>query len=69
MIYPHPIYPNALPHCDSFEKDGYTKLKLERETCKILNTKEIAISATAVRVQVIGGHSESINLELKNPLK
>ncbi|MBR98648.1 MAG: aspartate-semialdehyde dehydrogenase [Flavobacteriaceae bacterium] len=71
MIYPHPIYQNALPHCDSFEKDGYTKeeLKLERETCKILNTREIAISATAVRIPVIGGHSESINLELKNPFE
>ena len=71
MIYPHPIYQNALPHCDSFEKDGYTKeeLKLERETCKILNTKEIAISATAVRIPVIGGHSESINIELKTPFE
>ena len=68
MIYPHPIYQNALPQCDSFEKDGYTKeeLKLVKETRKILNTNEIGISATAVRVPVIGGHSESINLELEN---
>ena len=71
MIYPHQIYQNALPQCDSFEKDGYTKeeLKLVKETKKILNTNEIGISATAVRVPVIGGHSESINLELENPFE
>ena len=71
MIYPHPIYQNALPQCDSFEKDGYTKeeLKLVKETKKILNTNEIGISATAVRVPIIGGHSESINLELENPFE
>ena len=71
MIYPHPIYQNALPQCDSFEKDGYTKeeLKLVKETRKILNTNEIGISATAVRVPIIGGHSESINLELENPFE
>ena len=71
MIYPHQIYQNALPQCDSFEKDGYTKeeLKLVKETKKILNTNEIGISATAVRVPIIGGHSESINLELENPFE
>lgn len=71
MIYPHQIYQNALPQCDSFEKDGYTKeeLKLVKETRKILNTNEIGISATAVRVPIIGGHSESINLELENPFE
>ena len=71
MIYPHQIYQNALPQCDSFEKDGYTKeeLKLVKETRKILNTNKIGISATAVRVPIIGGHSESINLELENPFE
>ena len=71
MIYPHQIYQNALPQCDSFEKDGYTKeeLKLVKETKKILNTNEMGISATAVRVPIIGGHSESINLELENPFE
>ena len=71
MIYPHQIYQNALPQCDSFEKNGYTKeeLKLVKETRKILNTNEIGISATAVRVPIIGGHSESINLELENPFE
>jgi len=71
MIYPHQIYQNALPQCDSFEKDGYTKeeLKLVKETRKILNTNEMGISATAVRVPIIGGHSESINLELENPFE
>ena len=71
MIYPHPIFQNALPQCDSFDQDGYTKeeLKLVKETCKILDTNEIGISATAVRVPVIGGHSESVNLELKRPFE
>ena len=71
MIYPHQIYQNALPQCDSFEKNGYTReeLKLVKETRKILNTNEIGISATAVRVPIIGGHSESINLELENPFE
>ncbi len=71
MVYPHRIYQNALPQCDSFENDGYTKeeLKLVRETYKILNTESIGISATAVRIPVIGGHSESVNLELQNPFE
>jgi aspartate-semialdehyde dehydrogenase len=70
-VYPHRIYQNALPHCDSFEENGYTKeeLKLVRETHKILNDKNIGISATAVRIPVIGGHSESVNLELHKPFK
>lgn len=70
-IYPHPIFQNALPQCDSFDQDGYTKeeLKLVKETYKILDTNEIGISATAVRVPVIGGHSESVNLELKKPFE
>lgn len=68
MKYPYPIFKNALPHCDVFEDNGYTKeeLKLVNETKKILNDREIAITATAVRVPVRGGHSESVNIEFKN---
>jgi len=68
-VYPHPIHRNALPHCDDFEADGYTKeeLKLVREPHKILNDNSIAITATAVRIPVVGGHSESVNIEFRNP--
>lgn len=68
MAYPYPIHRNALPHCDVFEENGYTKeeMKLVRETQKILNDKTIAITATAVRIPVSGGHSESINIEFEN---
>lgn len=68
MKYPYPIFKNALPHCDSFDELGYTKeeLKLMRETQKILNDKTIALTATAVRVPVQGGHSESVNIEFHN---
>ena len=64
--YPHPIYQNVLPHCDSFLSNGYTKeeMKLVDETRKILGDQALRISATAVRVPVIGGHSESVTLEL-----
>ena len=67
MAYPHPIHRNALPHCDVFESNGYTKeeLKLVRETQKILDDKSIAITATAVRIPVVGGHSESVNIEFE----
>lgn len=69
MKYPYQIFKNALPHCDVFEELGYTKeeLKLTRETQKILNDKTIALTATAVRVPVQGGHSESVNIEFHNP--
>lgn len=66
MAYPYPIHQNALPHCDVFEENDYTKeeMKLIRETQKILNDTSIAVTATAVRVPVMGGHSESVNVEL-----
>lgn len=66
--YPHQIHKNAIPHCDVFEADGYTKeeLKLVRETRKILGDNTIAITATAVRIPVVGGHSESVNVEFEN---
>ena len=68
MAYPYPIHRNALPHCDVFEENGYTKeeMKLVNETQKILNDNTIAITATAVRIPVVGGHSESVNVEFEN---
>ncbi len=68
MAYPYPIHRNALPHCDVFEENGYTKeeMKLVNETRKILNDDSIAVTATAVRIPVAGGHSESINIEFDN---
>lgn len=68
MAYPYPIDKNCIPHCDDFLDSGYTKeeLKLVRETRKILSDESIGITATAVRVPVVGGHSESVNLELNN---
>lgn len=65
--YPHPIFENCLPHCDTFVEEGYTKeeVKIVNETQKILSDKSIQITATAVRVPVDGGHSESVNIELK----
>lgn len=68
MAYPYPIHRNALPHCDVFEENGYTKeeMKLVRETQKILSDNTIAVTATAVRIPVAGGHSESINVEFEN---
>lgn len=67
--YPYQIFKNALPHCDVFEESGYTReeMKMVRETQKILNDKTIALTATAVRVPVQGGHSESVNIEFSNP--
>ena len=68
MAYPHPIHRNALPHCDVFEENGYTKeeMKLVRETQKILDDKSIAVTATAVRIPTAGGHSESVNIEFES---
>jgi len=65
-VYPHQIDLNCIPHCDVFLDNGYTKeeMKLVNETHKILNDKSIGITATAVRVPVVGGHSESVNVEL-----
>jgi len=64
--YPHKIFENCLPHCDIFLENDYTKeeMKLVHETRKILGREDIGITATAVRVPVMGGHSESINVEL-----
>ncbi len=68
-IYPHQIDLNTLPHAGDFLENGYTteEEKLVNETRKILGDDTIAVSATAVRVPVTGGHSESVNLEFKKP--
>ncbi|MGB5990296.1 MAG: aspartate-semialdehyde dehydrogenase [Marinifilaceae bacterium] len=71
MAYPHPIDRNCIPQCDSFTDNGYTKeeMKLVNETNKILNDNSIKITSTAVRVPVVGGHSESINIEFLEDYK
>jgi aspartate-semialdehyde dehydrogenase len=65
MAYKYQIHQNAIPQCDDFLNNGYTKeeMKLSNETSKILDPN-IKVSATAVRIPVMGGHSESVNLEL-----
>ena len=67
MAYAYPIDKNCIPHCDSFLDNGYTKeeMKLSNETRKILDPA-IKVTATAVRVPVVGGHSESVNIEFEN---
>lgn len=65
MAYKYPIHRNAIPQCDSFEDNGYTKeeMKLVRETKKILSDDSIKVTSTAVRVPIVGGHSEAVNVE------
>ncbi len=69
MAYHYPIFENCLPHCDVFLDNSYTKeeMKLVNETRKILNDDSIGVTATAVRVPVDGGHSESVNVEFRQP--
>ncbi|MBL3654608.1 aspartate-semialdehyde dehydrogenase [Fulvivirga sediminis] len=64
-VYPHKIDMNVLPHIDVFQENGYTKeeMKMVNETKKILDDQSIAVTATAVRLPVMGGHSESVNVE------
>ena len=68
MVYAHPIDKNCIPHCDVFLDNGYTKeeMKLTHETRKILGKLTMQITATAVRIPVVGGHSESINVAFEN---
>ena len=68
MAYKYPIHRNAIPQCDSFEENGYTKeeMKLVNEPKKILSDDSIKITATAVRVPIVGGHSEAVNVEFEN---
>ncbi len=67
MAYKYQIHRNAIPQCDSFEENGYTKeeMKLVRETQKIIGDKTIAVTATAIRIPVVGGHSEAVNIEFE----
>lgn len=67
MAYKYPIDKNCIPQCDVFEENGYTKeeMKLTNETKKILDPA-IFVTATAVRVPVVGGHSEAVNIEFEN---
>lgn len=69
MAYAYPIFENCLPQCDVFLDNDYTKeeMKLVHETRKIMNAPELKITATAVRVPVHGGHSESVNVEFEKP--
>jgi len=65
QVYPHPIDLNAIPHIDSFLDNGYTKeeMKMVNETKKIFRDESIQVTATAVRLPIMGGHAESINAE------
>lgn len=66
--YPYKIDLNLIPHIDVFLENGYTKeeMKMVKETTKILGDDSIKVTATTVRVPVIGGHSESVNIEFEN---
>lgn len=68
-VYPHTIDMNVLPHIDVFLDNGYTKeeMKMVNETKKIFSDDSIAVTATAVRLPVAGGHSESVNVEFEHP--
>ncbi|MDX1903885.1 MAG: Asd/ArgC dimerization domain-containing protein, partial [Thermonemataceae bacterium] len=67
-VYPHAIDLNILPHIDVFLENGYTKeeMKMVNETKKILGSQQIGVTATTVRVPVIGGHSEAVNVAFEN---
>jgi len=69
MAYKYPIDKNAIPQIDVFTDNGYTKeeLKMMNETRKIMQDESIAITATCVRIPVMGGHSESVNVQFKKP--
>mgnify|MGYP000282683314 FL=1 len=71
MVYPHPIGRNALPHCDVFLENGYTKeeMKLVKEPKKILRDNTFSVTATAVRIPTAGGHSEAVNVQFMNDFK
>ena len=68
MAYPYKIGRNALPHCDVFMENGYTKeeMKLVKEPKKILNDQSFSVTATAVRIPTAGGHSEAVNVQFEN---
>jgi aspartate-semialdehyde dehydrogenase len=69
QAYPYPIDMNAIPHCDIFLDNDYTKeeMKLMHESRKIMGLPELSLTATAVRLPVKGGHSEAVNVEFQGP--
>jgi len=71
MAYTYPIDLNAIPQIDVFLENGYTKeeMKMEKETKKIMQDDSIRVTATTVRIPVIGGHSESVNIEFEQPFE
>jgi aspartate-semialdehyde dehydrogenase len=71
MAYPHPIDKNCFPHGGTFQPDGYTteEQKLVDETRKILEDQTIQVTATVVRIPVVGGHSEAVNIEFEKDFK
>ncbi|RYZ17851.1 MAG: aspartate-semialdehyde dehydrogenase, partial [Sphingobacteriales bacterium] len=71
MAYPHQIDQNVIPQIDEFTENGYTKeeMKMVNETKKILGDDSISVTATAVRLPVMGGHSESVNVEFEKPFE
>ena len=68
MAYQYPIDLNVIPQIDVFLENGYTKeeMKMIKETCKIMQDDTIKVTATTVRIPVVGGHSESVNIEFEN---
>lgn len=68
MAYKYPIDLNVIPQIDVFLDNGYTKeeMKMMKETCKIMQDDSIKVTATTVRIPVVGGHSESVNIEFEN---
>ena len=70
MVYPYKIDLNVLPHIDVFQQNGYTKeeMKLVNESRKIMGIPDLKLTATAVRVPVVGGHSESVNASFENEI-
>lgn len=68
MAYKYPIDLNVIPQIDVFLENGYTKeeMKMVKETCKIMQDDSIKVTATTVRIPVVGGHSESVNVEFEN---
>jgi aspartate-semialdehyde dehydrogenase len=68
MAYNYPINRNAIPHCDIFLENGYTKeeMKLVKEPKKILGDDSFSVTATAVRIPTTGGHSEAVNIQFEN---
>lgn len=68
MAYKYPIDLNAIPQIDVFLENGYTReeMKMVRETCKIMRDDSIKVTATTVRIPVLGGHSEAVNVEFEN---